>query len=93
MYNGCMVLTSDERMELYAPYLEIMRDCRIQAALPQTDLAAATNLSAKYVTLIESGKRVPAIETMLALMAKTGVLRSTADGMLQELMALFEWKE
>jgi transcriptional regulator with XRE-family HTH domain len=88
-----MVLTTEERKELYAPYLEILRDCRLQARASQADLADAVNLSAKYVTLIEGCRRVPTVESLLALMAEAGVLRSTAAQMLEELMACFEWKE
>lgn len=88
-----MVLTPQERQDLYAPYLEILRDCRTQAGTSQADLAEAVNLSSKYVTLVEGGKRVPTVESLLALMAEAGVLRSTAEGMLEELMSRFEWKE
>jgi len=88
-----MVLTSEERQEFYAPYLEILRDCRTQAGISQTDLAASVSLSAKYVTLVEGGRRTPAVESLLALMARSGVRRTTAEQMLQELMECFEWKE
>lgn len=88
-----MVLNSEERQELYAPYLEILKDCRVQNGISQIDLAEATNLSTKYVTFIEGGKRVPAVETLLALMAEAGVRRTTAEQMMQELVNLFVWKE
>lgn len=88
-----MVLTPEERQELYEPYLEILRDCRKQAGTSQSDLAEAVNLSSKYVTLVEGGKRVPTLESLLALMAEAGVMRSTAERLLEELMSKFEWKE
>lgn len=88
-----MVLTSEERAELYEPYLEILRDCRKQSGTSQADLAEAVNLSSKYVTLVEGSKRVPTVESLLALMAEAGVLRSTAEQMLEELMGRFEWQE
>jgi ribosome-binding protein aMBF1 (putative translation factor) len=88
-----MVLTPEERQGLYEPYLEILRDCRKQSGTSQADLAEAVNLSSKYVTLVEGGKRVPTVESLLALMAEAGVLRSTAEGMLAELMGRFKWEE
>jgi len=88
-----MVLTSLERQDLYSPYVEILRDCRIQGGISQADLADAVNLSSKYVTLIEGGKRVPTAESLLALMAESGVRRSTAEQMLQELLGCFDWRE
>jgi ribosome-binding protein aMBF1 (putative translation factor) len=88
-----MVLTSTERQELYTPYIEIMRDCREQAAISQSDLAVVVNLSSKYVTLVEGGRRLPAVESLLALMAASGVKKSTAEQMLQELMECFIWAE
>lgn len=88
-----MVLTSLERQYLYEPYLEILRDYRIQNKVTQTELAAKVNLSSKYVTLVEGGKRIPTIETMLALLAATGIMRSTAEQLMQELIERFEWQE
>jgi transcriptional regulator with XRE-family HTH domain len=88
-----MVLTSLERQFLYEPYLEILRDYRIQNRITQTELAAKVNLSSKYVTLVEGGKRIPTIETMLALLAATGIMRSTAEQLMQELIERFEWQE
>lgn len=88
-----MVLTSIERQDLYTPYLEILRDYRIQKRTTQIELAAKVNLSSKYVTLVEGGKRVPTIETMLALLAATGIMRSTAEQLMQELIERFEWEE
>lgn len=88
-----MVLTPLERQGLYRPYLEILRDYRIQNRTTQTDLAAKVNLSSKYVTLVEGGKRVPTIETMLALLAAAGIMRSTAEQLTRELIECFEWEE
>jgi len=88
-----MVLNPEERLELLSPYLEILRDCREQYGKSQAEIAEATNLSTKFVTFIEAGKRVPAIESILALMAEAGVRRSTAEQLMGELVDLFEWKE
>ena len=88
-----MVLTTLERQDLYSPYTEIMRDCRMQWGISQSDLARAVNLSSKYVTLIEGGRRTPTAESLLALMAESGVMRSTAEQMLRELLERFKWKE
>lgn len=87
-----MVLTTLERQDLYLPYLEILRDCRTQAGMSQTILGELVNLSPKYVTLIEGGRRIPTVESLLALMASAGVMRSTAEQLVQELLECFEWK-
>jgi DNA-binding XRE family transcriptional regulator len=88
-----MVLTSEQRQDLFIPYLEILRDCRIQSGVSQAKVAGAVNLSSKYVTLVEGGRRIPAVESLIAMMAASGVMRSTAEQMLQELVACFEWAE
>ena len=88
-----MVLTSEQRQELFVPYLEILRDCRTQSGVSQAKVAQSVNLSSKYVTLVEGGRRIPAVESLLAMMAASGVMRSTAEQMLQELVECFEWAE
>ena len=90
-----MVLTPQDKKELYFPYVEILKDVRTQerlGPLDQSALAEAVNLSSKYVTLVEGGKRVPTVECLLALMAEAGVQRSTAEELLKELLDRFEWK-
>lgn len=87
-----MVLTPQDKKELYFPYVEILKDVRTQDAISQSALAEAVNLSSKYVTLVEGGKRVPTVECLLALMAEAGVQRSTAEELLKELLDRFEWK-
>ena len=88
-----MVMDSEDRRRLYAPYVEILHDCRVQQTLSQTRLAENVSLSAKYVTLIESGRRVPTPECLLALMASVGVARKTALELVTELVDQFEWQE
>lgn len=86
-----MTLATDKRKKLYTPYLEILRDCRKHSGLTQSNLAAAAELSPKYVTLVEGGKRIPTVESMLAMMSEAGVLRSTAEQFLVELADNFDW--
>jgi len=87
-----MVITVEEKQKLYAPYIEILRDCRLQNGLSQADLAKESGLSSKYVTLIEKGKRVPSVESLMALMADAGVLRATAEELFNELANRFMWQ-
>lgn len=87
-----MVLNSEERKEFLAPYVEIVRESRIRNGISQSDLAEAVNLSTKYVTFVEGGSRVPSVETLLAMMAASGVRQSVADELIMELVDLFEWK-
>ena len=63
------VLKPEEKMSLYYPYVEILKDVRQQEVRSQSDLAIAVGLSHKYVTLVESGKRIPTLECLIALMA------------------------
>ena len=88
-----MVLTPEKKKELYLPYIEILKDVRTQDGVPQKDLAEAVGLSSKYVTLIESGKRIPTVECLVALMAQAGVQRDTVEGLMSEILDSFEWQE
>lgn len=88
-----MVLNSEERKEFLAPYVEIMRESRIRNGISQSELAEAVNLSTKYVTFVEGRTRVPSVETLLAMMAASGVRQSIADELIVEIVDLFEWKE
>lgn len=88
-----MVLTPEKKKELYVPYIEILKDIRTQDGVSQKDLAEAVGLSSKYVTLIESCKRIPTVECLVALMARAGVQRDTVEGLLTELLDQFEWAD
>lgn len=88
-----MVLTGEQRFEILYPYVEIMKDCRETESLSQARLAEAVGLSTKYVTLVEGGKRTPALESLVALMAEAGVKRETAEDLMREILDSFEWRE
>ena len=62
------------------------------AFLSQTKLAKSTGLSTKYVTLIESGRRLPSLECLFALMAEAGVFRDTALELAGKILDQFNWK-
>jgi transcriptional regulator with XRE-family HTH domain len=87
-----MILTSEKKKKLYAPYVEILKDWRKQNEQSQRALAEEVGLSPKYVTLVEGGRRVPTLESLLALMATAGLMRSTAEDMLKELLNKFKWQ-
>ncbi len=86
-----MAFDPENRKELYLPYMEILKDVRQQEGVSQAMLAKATNLSEKYVLLIEGGRRVPSVEVLLALMAEAGVRRSAAEELVKDLLEQFEW--
>jgi transcriptional regulator with XRE-family HTH domain len=88
-----MVLSSDRRKELYGPFLEIMKDCRIDEGISQSRLARMAELSTKYVTLVESGRRVPTLEALIAIMAHAGVRRSVVQNLLNEVLDEFRWDD
>lgn len=87
-----MILSPTKKQKIYAPYIEIMQDLRQSQSLSQAKLADAVGLSGKYVTLIEGGRRVPSLDCLIALMAEVGLLRKTAESMVNEVMDMFEWK-
>ena len=87
-----MVLSQEKRQQLYWPYVEIMKDCRTNVSLSQAKLAKDADLSPKYVTLIEGGRRCPSLESLLALMASSGVERATAEALVKEVLDNFEWE-
>lgn len=87
-----MVLKTQERQELFYPYVEIMRDCREGNDLSQAKLAEAVGLSTKYITLLESGRRTPSLEALLALMAEAGVKKETAEDLVHEILSSFKWR-
>lgn len=89
---GPMVMKPAEKKDLYFPYVEILKDIRQQEGISQSALAESVGLSSKYVTLVESGKRVPTVECLLALMAEVGVARETAEDLMKEVLDQFEWK-
>lgn len=85
------VLTVKRKLQLFEPYVEILQDVRTSQSLSQAKLAKGVGLSSKYVTLVEGGKRVPSLESLLALMAEAGVMRSTGERLVREVMDQFEW--
>jgi transcriptional regulator with XRE-family HTH domain len=87
-----MVLSGEQRYTLLHPYVEILRDCRESSSLSQARLAGAAGLSTKYVTLVEGGKRVPSLESLLALMANAGVKRRTAEQLVRDVLNSFTWQ-
>jgi transcriptional regulator with XRE-family HTH domain len=88
-----MALTTEEKEKLYRGYVEIVTDCRKDNSISQAALSKAAGCSDKYVTLIESGKRVPSFEMMVTLMACAGVRRSVAVELFERIVDDLEWRE
>lgn len=86
------ILDEDVRQRLYGSYIEVLKDARSKQNLSQTKLAKSTGLSTKYVTLIESGRRLPSLECLFALMAEAGVFRDTALELAGKILDQFNWK-
>jgi len=86
-----MILSPKKKQQIYGPYIKAMQNARRMQNLSQAALAEGVGLSSKYVTLIESNKRVPSLDCLLALMARSGVRREVADNLVAEIMDRFEW--
>ena len=82
-----------EREKVFWPYLEISKDCRIANNRTQAKVAEAAGLSLKYVSLLESGRRVPAMESVIALCAASGVSRATVNALVGEYLDTYQWEE
>lgn len=87
-----MILPPAKKQAIYDPYVEMLQDLRQSQNLTQSFLAESVGLSAKYVTLIEGRKRVPALDSLLSLMAEVGLQRSTAERLVGEILDQFTWK-
>ena len=81
-----------EREKIFWPYLEISKDCRLTNNRTQQMVATAAGLSLKYISLLESGRRIPTLESVLAVSAASGVSRATVAAMLNEYLDTFPWE-
>lgn len=87
------MVKNDQKQAILEPYIEIIRDCRTDRGLSQMKLAAAAGCSDKYVALLETGKRIPTIETVVGLAAAAGAQRDTMRQMFEEFCDQFEWTD
>lgn len=81
-----------EREKVFWPYLEISKDCRLTHNRTQAKVASMASLSTKYVSLLESGHRIPTLEAVIAVSAASGVSRATVSAMLAEYLDTFAWE-
>lgn len=87
-----MVLTKELKAEIFEPYIAAIKDARLRRGLSQARLAEAVGLSSKYVTLVESYRRLPALECLLAVMAEAGVQRSLVEDLVEDILNQFTWQ-
>ena len=81
-----------ERDKIYWPYMEISKDCRLTNNRTQTKVAATAGLSTKYISLLESGRRVPTLENVIAISAASGVSKATAIALVMEYLDTYNWE-
>lgn len=86
-----MLIDTELREKLYRPYIDVVIDCRKSRDISQNKLSEACGLSAKYVTLIESGRRTPSLEALLTLLSQAGADRSTAEDLVKDILDRLEW--
>lgn len=93
MVTILLMIYAGAKTDLLRPYIRTLTEFRKKNGLTQASLSEAAGYSMKYVTLIESGIRVPSIEALIALSSCAGVPRSTIDNMLEAFMDHFEWED
>ena len=86
-----MLLTTEERRQLYKSYLVLYRDIRRVKMLSQAKVAERAGLCQKYITMIENGKRIPSLECIVALLSVVEAKRSVAERIVADLLDQFEW--
>jgi transcriptional regulator with XRE-family HTH domain len=88
-----MISDNGDKAKLFRPFVQILAETRKANYLTQAGLSESAGYSRKYVTLIESGERVPSLEALIAIASCAGVPRETIENLLEEYMDHFEWKE
>lgn len=81
-----MILTKDQLRELYEPYIELLREKREEIRWSKSETARAAELSDKYVHLIETGQRLPALDTLLVLLGIVGLERHVRENLVEEVL-------
>jgi transcriptional regulator with XRE-family HTH domain len=62
---------------LVAAFASALRDARGRAGLTQEDLAERADVSARFISLLETGKRQPSLSALAAVSRGLGVSIST----------------
>lgn len=86
-----MIITPEHNEKVLFQYVEVMKDIRIFAGFTQTELSQRAGLSEKYVTLLEGRKRVPSIQSLVALLSAVGAEKETAVNLVMEFVNSFKW--
>ena len=72
-----MALAMDRKNEpLVAAFAKTLRELRKVAGLTQEDLAERSEVSARFISFLETGKRQPSLSALAALSAGLGLTMS-----------------
>ncbi len=58
---------------IVAAFAEALRDARVQAGLSQEELAGRADVSVRFISLLETGKRQPSLSALAAISAGLGM--------------------
>ncbi|HRK67048.1 MAG TPA: helix-turn-helix transcriptional regulator [Hyphomonas sp.] len=58
---------------LVAAFADALRDARVQAGLSQEELAGRADVSVRFISLLETGKRQPSLSALAAISAGLGM--------------------
>lgn len=73
---------SDDR--LVAAFAAVLRERREAAGMPQEDLAGRAEVSARFISFLETGKRQPSLSALAAISAGLGVSMTVMMADLEE---------
>ena len=61
---------------LVAAFADVLREARMNADLTQEDLAESADVSVRFISFLETGKRQPSLSAIAAVSAGLGVAMS-----------------
>ena len=62
---------------LVAAFAAALRDARLEAGMTQEELADRANVSARFISFLETGKRQPSLSALAAVCAGLGLTMAT----------------
>jgi len=87
-----MVFEEDQRREIFQEYVEVLADVREVNGITKRELAEIVGIHEKHVSHVENMRRIPSVETLLAMMAGAGVKKELAEEFCTNLINKFKWK-
>jgi len=89
---GSMTEHETRREEMLIPFIEVITSAREEHGLTRQALSEKAKFSKKYVTLVETGYRLPPLESMIVLCAAAGVPRKKTEKLVKDAMDSLQWE-